>query len=309
MLKKLLISCFFTFTLFPFLSQAKTTLNGFAIDKPLIAENEILAGGPPRDGIPPIENPKFMDAPKATFLKDGELVLGIHQKKNAKAYPIKILNWHEIVNDQIGQTPIVISYCPLCGTGMVFERNDTTFGVSGLLYQSDLLLYDRKTDSLWSQILMQAVNGPRKGEKLKTVPSSLISWGLWKKNFPQTKVLSPNTGHFKPYNRSPYGNYNQNEKIFFPIRHKNTLYHPKTITLAILEGEKIRLYPMTALNNKKSPLTDMFAGRKFHIHFHEKTSYIEAKSSDDKPVKSIRGFWFALATFYPKAEVYGIQKK
>ena len=148
--------------------------NGFSIEDPLVPLEDILSGGPPRDGIPSIDSPKFVSAAEVDWLFSNSRVLGLEINGVVRAYPLAILNWHEIVNDTVGGVPLAITYCPLCGTGMAFRRDFkgtvTTLGVSGLLYNSDLLLYDRQSESLWSQVMGQAVSGPRKGEKLIPVP-------------------------------------------------------------------------------------------------------------------------------------------
>jgi hypothetical protein len=139
-------------------------LVGFDFSKHSIPLYEIYSGGLPKDGIPSIDNPKFVTGPKAEegFLSNKDRVLGIFSNGKAKAYPIRILNWHEIVNDQIAGKSIVVTFCPLCGTEMIFDSTingrSASFGVSGLLYQSDMLLYDRETESLWSQIKSSSVN-------------------------------------------------------------------------------------------------------------------------------------------------------
>ncbi|NIR48043.1 DUF3179 domain-containing protein, partial [candidate division KSB1 bacterium] len=146
------------------------TKNGFDLSGSLIPPDEILAGGPPRDGIPAIDNPKFVSPSEADFLQPEDRVLGIDRNGVAKAYPIKIVNWHEIINDRFGDEAVVVTYCPLCGSGVAFSAEinakATTFGVSGLLYNNDVLLYDRRTKSLWSQLMGKAVTGPLKAEEL-----------------------------------------------------------------------------------------------------------------------------------------------
>ena len=136
------------------------TLNGFDLTDTLIPEHLIEAGGPPRDGIPAIDEPLFVDSSRAG-LSDTDRVLGLSFGAVARAYPVRILNWHEIVNDRIADQPVAVTYCPLCGSGMAFDARVggqiTRFGVSGLLYNSDVLLYDRRTGSLWSQIMARAV--------------------------------------------------------------------------------------------------------------------------------------------------------
>ena len=141
---------------------------------------------------------------------DDDIVIGVTFSGESRAYPIRILNWHEIANDRVGGTDILVSYCPLCGTGIVFDSRINgkvhTFGVSGLLYNSDLLMYERgtKESSLWAQILGEAVVGPLTGTKLTVLPSVQTTWGEWKAQHPDTKVLDVNTGYSRDYGRNPY---------------------------------------------------------------------------------------------------------
>jgi hypothetical protein len=154
---RILLNILFLVTLCAAAYAAETRqLNGFILDEPLIPAGAIEKGGPPRDGIPSIDSPLFVAASEASFLDPEDRVLGITQGGKSKAYPVKILNWHEIVNDWLNQQPVVVTYCPLCGSGIAFSAmvggRRLSFGVSGLLYNSDVLLYDRQTGSLWSQI-------------------------------------------------------------------------------------------------------------------------------------------------------------
>ena len=170
--------------------------NGFAIGPTaLIPATEIHHGGPSRDGIPSIDWPKFISAEAADYLHDDDRVLGIRVNNTVKACPVSILNWHEIVNDG----DMLISYCPLCRTDMAFKSDAADFGVSGLLYNNDMLLYDRKTESLseslWSQIPGQAISGERKGESLEMLALQNTSWQHWLQQHPNTWVLSQYTGY------------------------------------------------------------------------------------------------------------------
>ena len=132
------------------LDVAAIEKNGFELSEALIPEDEIRKGGPPRDGIAAIHNPEFLSTKEASYLKDNERVLGVVISGQARAYPIKVLNWHEVINDVVGDQHFVVTYCPLCGTGMVFatsvSESPLVFGVSGLLYNSDVLLYDLQTE-------------------------------------------------------------------------------------------------------------------------------------------------------------------
>ncbi len=195
-------------------------MNGFDLKDSLIPGEQIHFGGPPKDGIPAIDHPKFTPGEFAAFLRDDDAVLGIARSGIARAYPVRILNWHEVVNDRFEDEAVVITFCPLCGTGVAFnariEGRVLNFGVSGLLYNSDVLLYDRQTQSLWSQLLGQAISGPMKGHHLKMLPLSHTTWADWRKSHPATEVLSANTGMQRPYERDPYAGYERSEEIMFP---------------------------------------------------------------------------------------------
>ena len=178
-------------------------MNGFDLRGSLIPSEQIHFGGPPKDGIPAIDKPDFTSAGLATFLRDDDTVLGMVRGGVARAYPVRILNWHEVVNDRFDQDAVVVTYCPLCGTGVAFDaRIDgrvLSFGVSGLLYNSDVLLYDRQTQSLWSQLLAQAISGPMKGRRLAMLPLTHTTWVDWRKSHSATQVLSTNTGQTRSY--------------------------------------------------------------------------------------------------------------
>ena len=164
--------------------------NGFDLSNSILPRDEILHGGPPRDGIPAISDPKMIDAIEADYLADKDRVVGLTLNGESRAYPIAILNWHEIVNDEIGNKRFAVTYCPLCGTAVVFDSSidgkRTDFGVSGLLYNSDVLLYDRDTESLWSQIMSQSVSGVHVGKPLTRIPISHTSWGDWRNKNPNS---------------------------------------------------------------------------------------------------------------------------
>ncbi|MBS1252345.1 MAG: hypothetical protein MAG451_01384 [Anaerolineales bacterium] len=179
---------------------------------PLVPLNEILSGGPPPDGIPPIDAPKFVTVEAAgEWLVDREPVVAVELKGAAKAYPLQIMTWHEIVNDEFGDRYVSVTYCPLCNTALVFDRevNGTIydFGTSGRLYNSALVMYDRQTESWWSQVMGKAIVGELTGTQLAFVPSAIVSWGDFKATHPDGKVLSRETGHRRPYGANPYAQY------------------------------------------------------------------------------------------------------
>ena len=298
---------------------AEPLKNGFDLKNSLIVAANIHQGGPSKDGIPSIDNPKFVSAAQADFMSANDKVLGIVQAGEAKAYPIKILNWHEIVNDRIRGRGVAITYCPLCGTGMVFHSHvkgkTLHFGVSGLLYNSDILLYDRETHSLWSQILAKSVNGSLVGTPLRSIPVAHIRWQDWKKQHPHTKVLSTDTGYSRNYNQSPYGNYDQNRSIYFPLSAKSNQYHPKERVLGVCIKQRCKAYPFVELvRSGKRSITDTFASQRLIINFDPDNrdgqvlshagNVGEVGSSTANLVASVNSFWFAWFAFHPQTEIY-----
>lgn len=282
--------------------------NGFSIEDPIIPLEDILSGGPPRDGIPSIDSPKFISASEVDWLLPGSRILGLEINGVIRAYPLAILNWHEIVNDTVSGVPVAVTFCPLCGTGMAFRRDFggtvTTLGVSGLLYNSDLLLYDRKSESLWSQVMGQAVSGPRKGERLIPVPIEHTTWEDWKKQHPQTEVLSKDTGFSRAYGRSPYGDYDENGDIYFPLSFRSSQYHPKERVIGVEFNGKFKAYPFAELSQVKSPLEDTFAGQKFTLDFNNETRNGIIRDPQGKVLHSVNAFWFAWYTFHPETEIF-----
>jgi len=275
--------------------------NGFIIESPLIPVSDIKHGGPPRDGIPSIDRPNFIHASQANFLQDTDRVLGITIGQQARAYPVRILNWHEIVNDG----NVLISYCPLCGTGMAFSAHLSNFGVSGLLYNSDMLLYDRATESLWSQILGRAISGKLKGQYLEMLPLEHTSWGLWRETHPETLVLSTQTGYARPYTRSPYGDYHRSDSLYFPVSKQDRRYHPKETVIGIRLNGQYKAYPFIELDkSSKSTIEDELAGEKINIIFNRqhRSAYITNQLGETIP--TITSYWFAWYAFHPGTLVY-----
>jgi len=291
------------------LSLSAATKNGFDLTNSLIPVDQILQGGPPRDGIPSIDKPKFVAARSANFLKPSDRVIGINYNGESRAYPISILNWHEIVNDSIRGKGVSVTYCPLCGTGLVYEGSVNgralTLGVSGLLYNSDVLLYDRETQTLWSQILSKAINGPLSGQKLTMISSSQTSWAKWLKQHPNTKVLSTDTGFSRDYTRSPYGNYDNNTETYFPVNAQSRQYHPKERVMGITINGKHKAYPFAELAKLGTTrLQDQFQGQQLTLEIDVPNRDGKILDANGKPVDLVNGFWFAWYAFHPDTAVF-----
>jgi len=294
--------------IWPALMAFGQSLNGFDLRGAAVPIAAIEAGGPPRDGIPAIDRPQFVSARQASFLTPGDRVLGLVRNGVTKAYPIRIMNWHEIVNDRFGNEKIVVTFCPLCGTGMAFEsqlgERTLDFGVSGLLYNSDVLLYDRQTESLWSQILARAVSGPLKGSSLKAVPVAHTTWMDWKKSHPETQVLSMATGHLRNYGRDPYADYLRSEQLMFSVTAESRRYHPKESVIGIELNGHTKAYPFVELAKAASPLHDRIGDTPVTIRFdvRHRTGAVFAMNGEELP--SVIGFWFAWHAFHPDGEVF-----
>ncbi|MBD3609948.1 MAG: DUF3179 domain-containing protein [Gammaproteobacteria bacterium] len=282
--------------------------NDFDLRDTLIPRDEIYHGGPPRDGIPAIERPRFVQTSQVGYLKDDDRILGLVYAGVARAYPIKILNYHEIVNDRVNGQPVLITYCPLCGSGMAFQpemKGETSFGVSGLLYNSDMLLYDRETESLWSQIMATAISGPLKGNKLKTLVLNNTTWSHWKKQHPDSEVLSTDTGYWRNYSRHPYGDYDLNKALYFPVSNTSARYHPKERVIGLTLGEQAKAYPVSELEKKgQTSIIDRFAGQQLTIKYDAASQSASIYDDKKQPIPSTTLFWFAWVAFYPDTEVY-----
>ncbi|MEX2581393.1 MAG: DUF3179 domain-containing protein [Verrucomicrobiales bacterium] len=292
--------------------QAK---NGFNLTDATIPIDEIHQGGPPRDGIPSIDDPKFEKAADADWMRDGDLVVAVGVDGDQRAYPIRILVWHEIVNDTVGDKPVAVTYCPLCGTAMTFEREydgrELTFGVSGLLYQSDVLMFDRETESLWSQLAMKSVSGDFVRTALTWIPSRLQTWDSWKAEHPGGRVLSRDTGVPRDYDRMPYEGYEDRPHIMFPVPEHRTELGNKEWVLGVLAGETALALPEKTL---ASVATDGEAhveleagkeGQKIEVRYDpdsRRAVATDLKTNRELPVVHV--FWFAWQGFYPETVLW-----
>ncbi len=281
--------------------------NGFDLTGSSVPVGEILPGGPPRDGIPALTDPDFEAVTDAGWLGAGDRVLGVHRNGEARAYPVRILNWHEIVNDRIGGEPVVISYCPLCGTGIGFlaeADGRRTFGVSGLLYNSDVLMYDRESESLWSQIPGRAVSGPMRGKQLRRIVLEHTTWADWRMRYPDTAVLSRNTGHRRDYDRNPYADYARSPGLYFPVSTEDPRYPRKTFVLAVGIGDTWKAYPFPELERAGGRVRDRLAGQEVEVIHDAEHRTARALDENGRALPAYLAYWFAWYAFYPEAPVY-----
>lgn len=215
---------------------------------------DILSGGPPKDGIPAIDDPRYVSIDEADgWLEEQEPVIQVEVGGEARAYPIQILMWHEIVNDELNGLPLAVTFCPLCNTAIVFERqvdgSVLDFGTTGRLRYSNLIMYDRQTESWWQQANGEAIIGEYTGQKLDFYPGLIVAWEDFKQSFPQASVLSRETGHARPYGENPYTGYDDINSSPFLLRGADTPddLPPMARVLTIDAGEEAIAFPYETL--------------------------------------------------------------
>lgn len=288
-------------------SAEAVTMLGFKLDNATIPVAEIRAGGPPRDGIPSIDRPRFVPTVQVGFLADDDLVVSFTHQGETRAYPLRILVWHEIVNDRIGDRAINVSYCPLCGSAMVFDRTIDgrllEFGVSGLLYQSDVLMYDRQTESLWSQLEMAAVSGPQAGRRLHLLPARHLTWSAWKKEYPNGHVLSTDTGHDRDYNRLPYDSYEKSPRLMFPVNSNRTDLPTKAWIAGVVINGVARAYPRDRLPDGQV-VEDTVGGKPLRIRYDRANREVAITDLSGTSVPYTPAYWFAWQAFHPETTVW-----
>ncbi len=228
----------------------------------LIPEGEIRDGGPGKDGIAAISNPKFIPIEEVSFLLESDLIIGIQIGDFVRAFPHPILDQHEIANHTIENTSFALTYCPLTGSGIAWDTSeftlDRTFGVSGLLYNSNLMPYDRETDSNWSQMLNLCVNGELRGKEAKQIHVVETTWETWKKLYPQSMILSTETGFSRNYSIYPYGNYKTSNSLLFPVSREDNRLHKKERVHGVIVGEKTKVFPIFTFLGTSKVINETF---------------------------------------------------
>jgi hypothetical protein len=288
--------------------------------------SEFQSGGPGKDGIPSIDAPRFVSVEEAgEWLADREPVIELVHAGIARAYPIQILVWHEIVNDEIGGTPVAVTFCPLCNTALVFDRRVDgevlDFGTTGNLRNSDLVMYDRQTESWWQQFGGEAVVGELTGAELEHLPARIVAWEDFARQHPDSEVLSQETGFLRSYGRNPYEGYDDVDSgPLFPVSREDDRLAPKERVVYLERGDDAVVVPFSVLAERelvevmvgdekvvvewvpgvRSPLDSSFvaSGR-------EVGSAAVTADATGEPVPFDQPFWFAVAAFRPDARIIG----
>lgn len=236
----------------------------------LINVNEVIDGGPGVDGIPSIDNPDFTVASEVNFLDDTRRVAGIRIGDDVRAYAHQILDQHEIVNDTFAEESVAVTFCPLTGTSIGVNRDfsgiDVEFGVSGLLFRNNLIMYDRETNSLWSQMRLRSVNGERMGANSDVVQLVETTWGTWRNMYPDSKVLNTDSGFDRDYNIHVYGrDYTTNHfRIIFPIQNEDNRLNRKDRVHAIIpnnaeESSEVKAFFINDFGNETTIVKESFS--------------------------------------------------
>ncbi len=292
-------------------------LSAFRLDRSLLA-----ASGQPPDGLRALDNPPHFapaDADawnaehRGKYLVGSDRVIGIAWGGQARAYPLRVLNWHEIANDTLGGIPVAVTYNPLCDAAVVFDRRlegeTLRLAFSGLLYNSNLLAYDTRPErsrcSLWSQLLFRAVSGPRAGRELKVLPASLARWDAWRAAHPETTVLDPDPGLRRLYKRDPYAPYFGDERLRFPVR---PLPAPeqqrKQRVLALVDGERTRVWThseLASLAADDGRLSLSFRDRQISARWDADPGTVLVEELEpDAGIGVVHAFYFAWNAFHPR---------
>ncbi len=289
---------------------------GFDLTACRVPREALVASGLPKDGIrsldlPGVMRPAALDAAaKRTHRKllvPSDRVIGVVVNGRARAYPIRIMAWHEVVNDTLGARSIAVTYSPLCDAAAVFDRAAVgavlSFGVSGLLYNSNLVMYDRRErtgeESLWSQIGTCAIAGPAAGARLRILPASLVGWAEWRERHPETTLLAPDPAMAEEYSRDPYSSYFASDQLRFPVAPLpvNDTLDLKTPMVAVMAGERFHVFPIRSIGERAGrdgllPLD--LDGRKIVFRYTGDPPSVTAAAADTGSAPAVLyAFWFA----------------
>ncbi|MFB6151888.1 MAG: DUF3179 domain-containing (seleno)protein [Haloarculaceae archaeon] len=298
-----------------------------------------VSGGPPKDGIPSIDDPSFVAPDAVDFLAPGDPVFGVVEDGVAKAYPQKILVQHEIVNDELAGTNVAVTYCPLTGTVQGFERGETTFGVSGRLINANLVMYDRATETWWPQMLATSIPGPWNEDptirSLREFRLVWTTWERWRNHSPETRVLSTETGYARNYGTDPYGSYNPRRgyyakgRLLFPGLFSDDRFQNKTVVMGARTSDGAVAFRKESLRDGKTMAGELGGEGVLAVYDSRfDTAYVyrnpdrrsygfdggslvgpdgTTHAPDSLPLSRIHTFdamWFAWAGYYPETSVY-----
>jgi hypothetical protein len=277
------------------------TLSGLTVDPKLIVD-----GGPGKDGIKSVDAPVFVPLPQAVWLTKETEVIGVKLGEDARAYPVRMLEYHQIVNDVVDGKPITVSYDPLAGSPRAWSRSvdgrTLRFGVSGLIYNHNFLLYDRETSSLWCQMLGRAISGPLAGKQLSRIPVRQETAGTWVTRVGDTKILRhPDPEHIH-YSLSPYSAYWLQDRTIFPVAARDERYHAKELVLGVTAGDVTRAYLGSILTREGGRVDEKIGSRRVQVRYVSETGTFDWEVDDGVQVDE--SYWLAWKAFHPKTEIW-----
>jgi hypothetical protein len=259
----------------------------------------VFQGCPQRDCIPSIDRPEFTKTNDVDYLESDDLILSVTHAGVTRGYPTRILDRHEIVNDHFGETPVAVTYCPLCGSGLAFIRildnEEVELGVSGLLHNNDLIMYDRKTESLWQQITGKAIAGPKRGSSLESIPLQMALWADWKSRYPDAEVLAYPDDPAQ-YSKAAYGDYASSDRLLFPVTSEDARLHVKKIIYGVeISDQSIAVE--SGWLQEHDVWEHEIDGQTIRLEIDQAGAvrgYL-----DDQPIAVHRMYWFAWYSFHP----------
>jgi hypothetical protein len=289
----------------PAAPAAAPEVGGFALEKLRVPAEHILAGGPKRDEIPSVDAPRFASLEEATWVLAENPVLGISLAGESHVYPVHVIERHQIVNDSFGGTPVVVSYDPLAGSPRAYERKldgrVLEFGVAGLLYNGNFLLYDRATQSLWSQLRGDALAGPLSGKALRRVELRQETLASWLERHPDSRVLAPPSQAID-YRYSPFSSYWLSNRIPSRVDAEDRRFHAKEVVVGVVKDGKARAYLGSLVTAAGGSLDDEFQGRKVQVLYSSRDAVFRYQIPAD--VEVTEAYWFAWKAFHPDTEVW-----
>ncbi len=272
---------------------------GYGADDIDVDPDTVFQGCAQRDCIPSIDRPEFLNTADVDYLDGDDIVLSLSFNNITRAYPTRILDRHEIVNDYFGDTPVAVTYCPLCGSGLAFVRvldgKDVELGVSGLLHNNDLIMYDRKTQSLWQQISGTAIAGPRRGSTLQSLPVTMNLWEEWKALNPQAEVLALPASQ-QHYRKKAYGDYDSSGRLLFPVTARDARLHVKKVVYGVEIGEQSIAVEDQWLKNNGSWQHEI-SGKALRLEMNDAGGVTGSLAGE--PIAVHRMYWFAWYSFHP----------
>jgi len=274
-----------------------------------VSPEKIFPVLPFRGNIPPVTEPKHIKAAEASYLKDDDIVIGISRGTVKKAYPVKIMRWHIIVSDKIGEEPVIITYDPLSKHGLAYKRTVLdkviTFKASDKIYNANPLLTDKETKSLWSQYTGKCIMGRLAGQELDTIPVMVARWSDWKKSYPETEVLSLHTGYNRDYEKNTYATFYSNDLIPFEVDHEDKRIESKEEIYGIAIGKSAKAYRQGDLK-KGTKISEEIGGIKLTLSV-DSNGIASAKRDDSgEEIVLRKSFWFSWAAFHPETGIYGM---